>query len=411
MSLIHGADVAGPRAPPAPLTHEQAADALRMPVDLGAPLAYALGSEPFLVVVNDHHRPTPTPLLLDWLDRHLKAHGAGLLERGALVAVATGSHAPPSSEALRALLGAWAEPLLSRGRVRVHDARSPDALDAGRTRRGTPLRVDAALGEYPTVVSLNSVEPHYFAGYTGTRKSVFPGLADRASVEANHRLALRDDVAPRRLDGNPLAEDLAEAAARVLRSVGARGLALNVVSVGATPYAAASGSFEGVLQRLAPAADHVFGAPVEGTYDVVVARARPPYSRALYRCMKAFEHARLALRPGGALVLDAPCEEGLGAFNGVALVREHGTRERAIEAVEAAYALGAHQAVRLFRYLAAGNRLVMATPGLAADDVRALGATPARDAAEGVETAARELGLAAPRVLVLEDATNVVPVR
>ena len=58
---------------------------------------------------------------------------------------------------------------------------------------------------------VNSVEPHYFAGYTGGRKSIFPGLAGYDTVYANHRLSMEPGSETLRLEGNPIHEDLEEA--------------------------------------------------------------------------------------------------------------------------------------------------------------------------------------------------------
>ena len=66
--------------------------------------------------------------------------------------------------------------------------------------------------EAEKILTINGVEPHYFAGFTGGIKSLIPGLAAHRTVELNHRWAITSDAAILRTEGNPLFEDLWEVA-------------------------------------------------------------------------------------------------------------------------------------------------------------------------------------------------------
>jgi len=61
------------------------------------------------------------------------------------------------------------------------------------------------------IVIISSVEPHYFAGYTGGRKSFLPGIASYKTIEQNHKLALKPGAKALALKGNPVHEDMEEA--------------------------------------------------------------------------------------------------------------------------------------------------------------------------------------------------------
>ena len=78
----------------------------------------------------------------------------------------------------------------------------------GTTHRGTPVYFNKKIFEYKNVVVINSVEPHYFAGYTGGRKSFLPGVAGYETIEHNHSFALSKDSCALGLKGNPVNEDM-----------------------------------------------------------------------------------------------------------------------------------------------------------------------------------------------------------
>ncbi len=166
---------------------------------------------PLLVVVNDSTRPTPSaevlrvlrPQLEEWLrgpDRSGVCDGLG---RQLSFVIATGTH--------RAALPAEIEHLFGvdlakahAGRIFCHDAKDKGQLvHLGHTSRGTDIQVNRLLAEAHSVLLINSVEPHYFAGYTGGRKSLFPGLAGYQTVWANHKLSMEAGSETLVLDRQP----------------------------------------------------------------------------------------------------------------------------------------------------------------------------------------------------------------
>ncbi len=96
-----------------------------------------------------------------------------------------------------------------KDQVFVHDAKDKKMLKyVGKTHRGTPVYFNKKIFEYKNVVVINSVEPHYFAGYTGGRKSFLPGVAGYETIEHNHSFALSKDSCALGLKGNPVNEDM-----------------------------------------------------------------------------------------------------------------------------------------------------------------------------------------------------------
>ncbi|MEJ2067607.1 MAG: lactate racemase domain-containing protein, partial [Deltaproteobacteria bacterium] len=144
------------------------------------------------------------------------------------------------------------------------------------------------------IVAISSVEPHYYAGYTGGRKSFFPGAASYQTMEHNHRLALEEGVAPMALTGNPVHEDMVEAMGTL---EGKEIYSLQVVLDRFHRICAAfAGSLEGSFAAAVQKAREVFAVEISARADIVVTIAPAPMDIDLYQAHKAIEHGKPALK-------------------------------------------------------------------------------------------------------------------
>ncbi len=131
------------------------------------------------------------------------------------VLVACGTHPPTSSGALAELVG----PLPAGVRLVQHASRDESQLvEVGRLADGTPVRLNRLVVEAKLVVTVAGVQHHYFAGFGGGPKMIFPGVAGYDEIQVNHARVLDlDGDEPRRnpacepgiLAGNPVAEEIA----------------------------------------------------------------------------------------------------------------------------------------------------------------------------------------------------------
>ncbi len=263
-----------------------------------------------LLVIPDRTRrcrlETVLPPLLDRLESRFHLDCSAL--------VASGSHRLLAAEDHSDLLGAVARRLS----VAVHDCDDEAQLEAyGQTAAGTPLRLNRRLGQTDWVVAVAAVRYHYFAGYGGGPKMIVPGLAGRETIRRNHGRMLADhgaDLHPACregcLDGNPVWEDLADGARRA-GPVFSLQLAL---AAGDRIADARGGPLEETQRRLLPEVDRCQAADFTAPADVVVASAGGfPADIDLVQAHKAIHHAFRAVRPGGALVILAACEAGIGS--------------------------------------------------------------------------------------------------
>jgi nickel-dependent lactate racemase len=274
---------------------------------LGAPsgqvgLSEFLSGGAVVVLVNDHTRMTPTAKILTHL-------GAALVDGDPTIVVATGIHRAPTEDELRRILGASYDRY--RPRTFIHDARDEAQLvHVGTTSRGTRVGLNRRVVEADRVLVIGSVEPHYFAGFTGGRKSIVPGVAAHETVEQNHALAMSPGSRALALDGNPVHEDMAEA--RELLTHPSIFAIMTVLDHENRIHFATAGDLERSFSDAARVAERLNSVAVPGRADIVVAVASPPLDMDLYQSQKAIEHGKLALADGGVLILMSECREGIG---------------------------------------------------------------------------------------------------
>ncbi|MBR2394542.1 MAG: DUF2088 domain-containing protein, partial [Candidatus Methanomethylophilaceae archaeon] len=160
------------------------------------------GGEDIVFIVNDGTRPTPTAKVLDALSTRMDLRKARYL-------IATGTHRDMTEEEYNFVFGAHYENL--KDRIVVHDAKKSECVYLGDSKNGTPMEVNKVAVDADRLVIITSVEPHYFAGYTGGRKSFLPGVASFKTVETNHKLAMNKEAQSLVLEGNPVHEDMMDA--------------------------------------------------------------------------------------------------------------------------------------------------------------------------------------------------------
>ena len=156
------------------------------------------------------------------------------------------------------------------------------------------------------MVLINSVEPHYFAGYTGGRKSLFPGLAGYETVWANHKLSMQAGSEHLVLEGNPVHEDLEEATALGVAGKQVYSVQLVLDKDHRVGFASA-GPLERSFREAVAVADKQYVLEIERCYEIVVAVAPHPMDCNFYQVDKAIQSGALAVKQGGVLVVVSEC--------------------------------------------------------------------------------------------------------
>ncbi|MFC1990194.1 nickel-dependent lactate racemase [Chloroflexota bacterium] len=290
-----------------------------------------------LFIVNDATRPTPTARVLEIIFKVFKPVNPKFI-------VATGNHRAPTKEEHQQIFGRFYEKY--KPQIYVHNSRADNEMVyIGTSRNGTELYLNKLVMEANKIIIISSVEPHYFAGYTGGRKSLFPGVASYRSIEQNHRHAMDARAKSLALEGNPVHEDMLD----TLKSFSNTNIfaIMTVLDKHHRLYAATAGHINDSFFAAVERAKEVFVVKIERKLDIVVTVAKFPMDIDLYQSQKALEHGKLALKDGGILILVASCRAGTGDDTFIRLLSSCSTPTEVFKRIREGYVLGYHKAAKL----------------------------------------------------------------
>ena len=265
-----------------------------------------------LIVVPDATRAAGADRLVPVLRKRLNE--SGVPDGQISILIGGGSHRLPTPAEVVSILGPEMPRVLA---VHTHDSRDPSAsVHLGETSRGTPVELNRRVVEADRVILVGAIGFHYIAGFSGGRKGLLPGCASELSVRAHHLLAFDPDtlsqragVATGRLDGNPVHENLEEAA----RMIEPPFLFNTVVNDANDIVAAYAGDLGRAHRRGCEEYAAAHSAALDVRRPLVVASCGGrPRDINLIQSHKAIEHAAGALEEGGAMVVLAECPQGLG---------------------------------------------------------------------------------------------------
>ena len=294
--------------------------AMEKPIDSPRLSELARGKKSCVIIISDHTRPVPSRDILPNMLRELR-EGSPDIEVTLLVA--TGFHRPSSEEELRAKLG---DELYRQCRVVVHDCRDAAAnVRVGVLPSGAPCVIDRLAAEAELLIAEGFIEPHFFAGFSGGRKSVLPGICDQVTVMGNHCSRFIDSPYARTgvLDGNPMHEDMLAAAAMAKLAY----IVNVVIDEDKRTVAAFAGNY--VTAHRAGCDFLLSYAKVSPAYaDIVItSNGGAPLDQNLYQCVKSMTAAEASCRPGGVIIECAECADGHGGQSFYESLRDCGSAE------------------------------------------------------------------------------------
>lgn len=294
-----------------PLTDVKAAIAEALAHPIGSPPVRELAhtGDRVCIVFTDITRASPDWLLVPPILRELEQ--AGVRDQDITLLCGIGLHRPSTKEEKVAKLG---RVVVERYRVIDNEPQNPDMLvDLGFV-NDIPLSVHKTAYDADLLIATGIVEPHQYAGYSGGCKTVAVGAAGEPLIAYSHGSRFVDDPNTRlgKIEGNPFTEAITEAA---LRS--GLNFIVNVVldDEKRVVYVMAGEPIE-THRQLVERARSLYQVPLPHQYDVVIGGVGFPKDTNLYQASRAASYLFFAptpvVRPGGYLIIPAPCQEGAG---------------------------------------------------------------------------------------------------
>ena len=256
------------------------------------------------IVVDDATRATPSylmvPPLLDELNK------AGVKDEDVTIIFGCGSHRAVKPDEMEKLLG---KEVLERAKMISHNYKSGDQVYLGKTSFGTKVYVNKVFAEADVKVLTGDVDLHYYAGYGGGRKSVLPAVSSAKTIQHNHSMLLHSKARTGVLEGNPVHEDMVEAA-----KLAKADFILNIVTNSKQELVQAfAGDLEEAFHEGVKLVDEMYKVPIERRANiVVVSSGGHPLDIDLFQAYKGIDNVLNAVKRGGVIVLVAECPEGHG---------------------------------------------------------------------------------------------------
>lgn len=322
----------------APLSEqEELRRALRAPIGTGRLADIVRPGEKIAVITSDITRPMPTARVMPALLEEL--HAAGIIDEDITLVFALGSHRKHTDEERRRLAGDAVYDA-----VTCIDGDAEDFVHIGVTSRGTPVDIVRAVAEADRRICLGNIEYHYFAGYSGGSKAIMPGVSTCAAIQSNHSKMVESAACAGRLQGNPVREDIEEAAAMV-----GVDFILNVVlDEHKKIIHACAGDVVEAHREGCRFLDRLYAVNIDQRADiVVVSQGGAPKDLNLYQTQKALDNAKHAVRDGGTIILVGSCREGLGEKVFEEWMTKAESPQSLIRRIQTDFRLGGHKAAAI----------------------------------------------------------------
>ena len=282
------------------------------PIDSPAIEEIVKQGETVLIVVPDATRKAASGQIVNLLVRRLIANGT--MPFDIAVIFATGiQRAVTEDEKLEILTPFIAQ----RVKTLNHDARNlMGFVRLGETENGIPVELNRALTEFDHTIIVGGVSFHYFAGFSGGRKLICPGLASSRTISATHKLAFdcetkarRDGVDTEILQGNAVHEACMSVVENLPPS-----FSINTITNDAGEAVKIfAGDWKTAWERACEFYAAEFTVEVAEKRDVVIASCGGfPHDINLIQAHKTLDAAARICKTGGTIILLAECADGLG---------------------------------------------------------------------------------------------------
>lgn len=265
----------------------------------------AVGKKSIVIIASDHTRPVPSKVIIPPMLEEIRGANP---DADITLLIATGCHRGTRKEELIEKFG---EDIVKNEKIVVHDCADTDNLvKIGILPSGGELWINKVAYEADLLISEGFIEPHLFAGFSGGRKSVLPGIAAKQSVLANHCSEFIAHPSARTgiLNGNPIHRDMLWAAKQAKLTyivnviINEKKEAIYAVAGDVEAAHLAGCNFLAGLCRAKPVMSDI-AITTNGGY---------PLDQNVYQAVKGMTAAEATVKEGGVIIMLAKSSDGHG---------------------------------------------------------------------------------------------------
>lgn len=380
-------------------------EALSHPIGSKPLCELAVGKKKVTLVTSDHTRAVPSRLTLPILLREIRK---GNPDADITILIGTGLHRPTTPEEQRRMFG---DAIVDNEKIVSNDAFDPEQfVHICNLPSGAGFNVNKLAAECDLLIAEGFIEPHFFAGFSGGRKSILPGVCSEETVNENHSYkAIASPYATTGvLEGNPIHEDMICAA----RAVNVQFI-LNVALDGEKKVVAAfAGDLEEAHKKGVEFIRSQSQCPVETGDIVVTSNGGYPLDQNLYQSPKAVSTAAVCAGEDGVIVMCCSCCEGMGGTNFERLITL-GTPDEIdayLSKIPPKETIAEQWCPQIYARILKKHKVIVVTTFLDHDLLRKANMIPASDLDEAMQLA-YEIKGADARVVVIPDGVSVMAVK
>ena len=380
-------------------------DALEHPVGSPRLRTLAEGKRNIVIVTSDHTRAVPSKITLPLL---LKEIRSGNPDADITILIATGLHRPTTEEEQRRMFG---DAIVDHEKIAINNAFAPEQfVELCTLPSGAVFQVNRLAAECDLLVTEGFVEPHFFAGFSGGRKSILPGICSERTVNENH--SYKAVSHPRSNSGmlkdNPIHADMLCAA----KAVNVQFI-FNVALDGEKKIVAAwAGDLEKAHEAGVAFIRQWSQCPVVTGDIVITSNGGYPLDQNLYQSPKAMATAEACAGEDGVIIMCCSCCDGMGGAHFGQLI-QRGTPDeidRYLSSIPPEKTIPEQWCTQVCVRVLRKHPVILVTTFLSHDEVRKANMIPASTPDEALEIAYRLKGEQAS-VVVIPDGVSVLTVK
>lgn len=365
----------------------------------------AKGKNKVVLVTSDHTRAVPSKITLPILLEEIRA---GNPSADITILIATGLHRATTEEEQRRMFG---DVIVDHEKIAVNNAFDPEQFVRLCTLpSGAEFCVNRIAAECDLLVTEGFIEPHFFAGFSGGRKSILPGICSQETVNENH--SYRAISSPYALTGvlehNPIHEDMV-AAARAVHTEFIFNVALDgekkIIAAWAGDLEQAHAAGVSFIRKLSQC-------PAVTGDIVLTSNGGYPLDQNLYQSPKAVATAEACAGEDGVIIICASCVDGMGGTHFEELITM-GTPEEIdgyLSKIPPKQTIPEQWCAQIYSRILKKHKVIVVTTFLDHDMVRKANMIPASSPDEAMEIAYGLKGRNAS-VVVIPDGVSVLAVK
>ena len=381
---------------------ELVSQAMQNPIGSPRLRIMAQGKKDVVILASDHTRPVPSKIIIPELLREIRT---GNPNAHITILIATGCHRGPTEEELRNKFG---PDIMETVEIVVHDCDKSPVAYLGKLPSGGELFLNQRAVDADLLISEGFIEPHFFAGFSGGRKSVLPGIASRETVLYNHNAQFIQNPCSRTgvLLNNPIHADTVYAA-RICRLAFICNVVINANKE--VMYAVA-GDFDLAHQKGCAFLKENCTVQPQPADIVITTNGGYPLDQNIYQAVKGMTAAEAVVNEGGVILMIARSEDGHGGesfFNTFAEEKDLEKMQQAFLATPKEHTRVDQWQSQIFARVLTRAKVIYIS-SLADDIIREMHMIPAHSIAEGLQLAESLLNNPNASITAIPDGVGVI---